>query len=156
MLALVFSYYDKLLIVEVTLWSNLIPANSFLIFTWVGIQHINIFCLGLSGMYLSQFKVILCSQVIILRVMQSLACGRTQYIPKISLKAPSFQHLPLHIHGTMNTLQSVGCSNNCVNNTLIISPQCHILEMTAWSSNCFVQLYSLRMGQGGPKHVAVL
>jgi len=37
MLALVLSYYNKLLIVEGTLLSNLIPANSFLIFTWVGI-----------------------------------------------------------------------------------------------------------------------
>jgi len=45
MLALVFSYYDKLLIVGGTLLSSLFPANSFLIFTWVGIQHINIVCL---------------------------------------------------------------------------------------------------------------
>jgi hypothetical protein len=41
MLALVSSYYDKLLIVGGTLLSNLITANFFLIFTWIGIQHIN-------------------------------------------------------------------------------------------------------------------
>ena len=57
MLALVFSHYDKLLNVGGTLLSNLIPANSFLIFIWVGIQHINTVCLGLSCVYLSQFKV---------------------------------------------------------------------------------------------------
>ena len=53
MQALVFSYYDKLLIVGGTLLSNLTPALSFLIFTWVGIQHINVTCLGLSCVYLS-------------------------------------------------------------------------------------------------------
>jgi hypothetical protein len=53
---------------------------------------------------------------------------------------------------TVNMLQPIGYSNYCVYihiclSTLLISPQFLILEMMAWSSDCFVKLCSLKMGE---------
>jgi hypothetical protein len=39
---------------------------------------------------------------------------------------------------------------------LMTSPEFRILEMIAWPSDCFLQLYSMRVGLWGPKHVGVL